>query len=330
MWPHLQQENATHIGIYVRFSDQDPIRTIAKAIAEQLEVLLDWLIASASAHTLAGGGHPASATSTSRPTYAHKTAPLQFQKLLTAATDAVEKPLVLLLDQFEQFFVHYKRVDQRQPFVQALTQWYRTAEPLPVKILVSIRSDLMYQLDDLHQVLGYALGPQEVVQLKKFTPEEAAAILGVIAQAEHLDFERRFVVDLADQELANREDGLISPVDLQILAWMIDRQTGTATRAFNRTAFQKFVGVEGTAAALFGSHPAGPSNAQPAPVSGEGAAGLDRLRPPGASRSADATGPGRQTQGHGEVGGREGSRGLASARRCAADYAPGPGPGNRL
>jgi hypothetical protein len=45
--------------------------------------------------------------------------------------------------------------------------------------------------------------------------------------------------------LASREDGLISPVDVQILAWMIERQNTAELRAFNRVAFQKFGGVEG-------------------------------------------------------------------------------------
>ncbi|MEO0538658.1 MAG: hypothetical protein AAF215_32965, partial [Cyanobacteria bacterium P01_A01_bin.123] len=245
LWPQLSKPDATHAGIYVRFSDQDPIYTIAKALAEQLELPLDWLIPSESAHTLVGNGRPAKTSRPDQQTASQPVGPALFLTLLTQVTDASDKPLVLLLDQFEQFFVHYKRAEQRQPFVQALAQWYRSADPLPVKILVSIRSDLMYQLDDLHQALGYALGPQEVVQLKKFTPAEAASILGVIAREEHLAFERKFVIDLADQELANREDGLISPVDLQILAWMIDRQTGSETRAFNRIAFQKFGGVEG-------------------------------------------------------------------------------------
>ncbi|MCG8367724.1 MAG: hypothetical protein MJA27_30865, partial [Pseudanabaenales cyanobacterium] len=38
---------------------------------------------------------------------------------------------------------------------------------------------------------------------------------------------------------------MISPVDLQILAWMIERQDTDDLRAFNRVAFQKFGGVEG-------------------------------------------------------------------------------------
>ncbi|MEM9121623.1 MAG: tetratricopeptide repeat protein, partial [Cyanobacteria bacterium P01_F01_bin.56] len=234
IWPQLINESANVMGIYVRFSDRDPMRTIAQALAEQLALPLEDLIASESAHTLRQAENALSPAPADR-----------LMQIFSTAVDQTTKPLVLLFDQFEQFFVHYKLPEQRQPFVDGLTQWYRSDEPLPVKILVSIRSDLVYQLDDLHQALGYALGPQEVFQLKKFIPEEAAAVLEVIAGAEELTFDRRFVVDLADQELANREDGRISPVDLQILAWMIERQTATDLRAFNREAFQKFGGVEG-------------------------------------------------------------------------------------
>ena len=46
------------------------------------------------------------------------------------------------------------------------------------------------------------------------------------------------------EELADKEDGLISPVDLQILAWMITAQNTSELRAFNGNAFQKFGGVE--------------------------------------------------------------------------------------
>ncbi|MEO1400516.1 MAG: hypothetical protein AAFV72_04595 [Cyanobacteria bacterium J06635_1] len=67
----------------------------------------------------------------------------------------------------------------------------------------------------------------------------------MIANTENLGFERKFIAELAEEELADREDGLISPVDLQILSWMIERQSGEELRAFNRSAFQKFGGVEG-------------------------------------------------------------------------------------
>src|SRR5262245_7254673 len=47
------------------------------------------------------------------------------------------------------------------------------------------------------------------------------------------------------QELAASDDGLISPVDIQILAWMLTRQSTGEDRAFTRIAFQKLGGVAG-------------------------------------------------------------------------------------
>ena len=218
--PLLTPERANCLGVYIRFNDQKPTKTIAKALAEQLKLPLEKLLPMDGAQD-------------------------RLLIVLQQAAGSQNTPLVLLFDQFEQFFVHQKRKEDRQSFIDQLATWYRDPAPLPVKILVSIRSDLLYQLDDLHQALGYSLGPQEVIQLKKFTPGEATKVLGVIAQTEGLDFNHKFVTELAEEELASREDGLISPVDVQILAWMIERQTADELRAFNQSAFQKFGGVEG-------------------------------------------------------------------------------------
>ena len=200
IWPRLTAESADSLGVYIRFNDQRPTRTIAKALSEQLGMPLEKLLPMDGPQD-------------------------RLLLVLQQAATCQKRPLVLLFDQFEQFFVHQKRKEDRQPFIDGLAAWYRESEPLPIKILVSIRSDLLYQLDDLHQALGYALGPQEVVQIKKFTPDEAANVLEVIAQTEGLEFNQKFVTELAEQELANREDGLNSPVDVQILACMIERQT---------------------------------------------------------------------------------------------------------
>jgi hypothetical protein len=59
--------------------------------------------------------------------------------LLAMAAQTTSKPLVVLLDQFEQFFIHHKRKKYREPFVHALVAWYRQEPPLPVKILVCIQ-----------------------------------------------------------------------------------------------------------------------------------------------------------------------------------------------
>ncbi|WP_299485892.1 hypothetical protein [Acaryochloris sp. IP29b_bin.137] len=205
-------------GVYVRFSDQEPLVAIQQALAKQLEVPMEWLTTETDAHP--------------------------FLELLTQAVTAAEKPVVLFLDQFEQWYVHAKQPEDRQPFLQGLVAWYQQPTT-DVKILVSIRSDLYFHIVEIQKALDFNLGPQDVFQLAKFTPAEATQVLAVIAQTENLSFEKSFVIELAEQELTDREDGRISPVDVQILAWMIERQNAAELRAFNRQAFQKFGGVEG-------------------------------------------------------------------------------------
>jgi hypothetical protein len=39
-------------------------------------------------------------------------------------------------------------------------------------------------------------------------------VLGVIAETEELPFDKRFITELTQQELASREDGLILPVEM--------------------------------------------------------------------------------------------------------------------
>lgn len=212
--PNLSKPESIHRGIYIRFSDRDPIETVCKTLMKELK--------------LADGD-----------SYQN------FSSTLKRAVEKESKPLVLIFDQFEQFFVHGKRKEDREPFVSALTDWYRSPDPLPVKILVSIRGDFSHRLVELHRALGYSLSPQDVFPLEKFAPEEATNILSAIAETENLEFDHHFMREVVEHELASKEDGLISPVDLQVLAWTIERQNSSELRAFNRVAFQKFGGVEG-------------------------------------------------------------------------------------
>gem|GEM_PF-637244 len=217
--PRLSTMETTHRAIYVRLGGQDPVRAIASALSIALEIPSEWLL--------------------------NDTGSAGFRQLLNTALNAAEQPLILFLDQFEQFFVYYPREEQRQPFVQALTAWYTDPHPLRISFVIAVRSDLLYQLDELHKALGYALAPQEVFRLEKFTPTETTNVLRAIAQLENLSFDARFITELAGAELADRDDGRISPVDVQILAWMIEQQPQGELRAFDRNAFQKFGGVEG-------------------------------------------------------------------------------------
>ncbi len=246
LWPKLQAEDCSHRGVLVRFSDQEPLETIRKALVAEIGLSPDTGLSTD------GRSSQGSPLSPPFPRGEAGSSSVQghlggspFLHLLHQAVATSGKPIVLLCDQFEQVFVHYRRPEDRAPFIQALTDWYKTPALDTVKLLVSIRADLLHELYVLQSSLKYTLGPYDQIKLERFTPAEAVKILGVIAQTENLEFDPRFVEELATQELANSEDGTVSPVDLQILAWMIERQKSDDLRAFNREAFQKFGGVEG-------------------------------------------------------------------------------------
>lgn len=214
LWPRLTIPESCHHAVYIRFSDQEPITTVCKALAEQLEMPLEWLSDSS------------------------------FSTLLEQASETAGKPIVLLFDQFEQFFVHNPRKAERSPFIQSLNDWYQEPDTT-IRVLVSIRADLLHELYELLESLQFTLGPRDWFKLDRFTPEEATKILAVVAENENFAFDSRFVTEVVEEELAHRDSGTVSPVDLQVLSWMIAWQKGDELRAFNRIAFQKLGGVEG-------------------------------------------------------------------------------------
>ncbi|SRR6266498_220802 len=168
--------------------------------------------------------------------------------LLRSAARSEDKelgPLVLLLDQFEQFFVHQKRKKDREPFIRQLGEWYNGDPATPAKLLISIRSDFQGRLNEVQKVMGYSLGPRQIFTAERFTPDQAAEIFRVLAESAQLECDKVFIEEVTARELAASDDGLISPVDIQIQAWMITRQSTGEERAFTRNAFQKLGGVEG-------------------------------------------------------------------------------------
>ncbi len=217
LMPQLCEPESKIQGIYVPFSDRDPLLTIHQALVEQLPLMPE----------------------------AFNQADLL--ELLCQGVEAASKPLILVFDQFEQFFVHFNRKEDRQFFIQALADWYDHPEPPPVKFLISIRKDFYAYLVELKKAFGerYSLSNQEVIELEKFSPEQATKVLEVITKTENLEFDRHFIAEVAAEELASRKDGLISPVDLQILAWTITDHKIVELQAFNQTALQKLGGIQG-------------------------------------------------------------------------------------
>ena len=151
--------------------------------------------------------------------------------------------IILILDQFEQFFTHQKTAEARQSFIQQLNRCY--ADLPEAKILISLRRDFTGRLYEIQEVLLYNLLPrQNYFDLKKFTTEQAAAIFEVMAIAENIDYDADFVHQMCREELVSSEDQLISAVDIQILGFIIKGQQ-SSQRAFTRKAFQSMGGIDG-------------------------------------------------------------------------------------
>jgi hypothetical protein len=211
LWPRLELSPINHEAIYVKFSNEDPLESLRRAIIDRFHVVEE----------------------------------SDFVQLLEVIPNKQPHPTIILIDQFEQFFVHQKRSQEREPLIRAFTAWYRNSPKLPVKILVCIRGDFSDRLIEFQSSMGYALGPRQCFRLEKFEAKEASQIIGVMAGQEGLTCDETFIEAMCAEKLANPDDGLVSPVDIQILAWMIKGQRTSEERAFTRKAYQKLGGVEG-------------------------------------------------------------------------------------
>ncbi|HKE04369.1 MAG TPA: tetratricopeptide repeat protein [Blastocatellia bacterium] len=193
LWPEMERRKFR--CVYVKFSDLDPFESVKRACLKHL--------------SFADGATDAA----------------NFPGLLRAAAEQDRTPIALLFDQFEQFFVHRKRKKDREPFVQALAQWFAEMQSLPIKILICVRGDFLDRLNELQKAMRYSLSPTQSFRLERFEPDQATEVLCFLAEKDGLEYDRKFVSEMTRQELADTEDGLISPVDIQVLARMIERQT---------------------------------------------------------------------------------------------------------
>lgn len=158
---------------------------------------------------------------------------------------ATEKPtLILIFDQFEQFFTQMPKAEDRGGYLHELKKLY--LEQPAIKVLLSIRSDFEYKLVEIHGTFKYYLSYGEnYFQLPKFKPYQVKEIYKVMAEKEGItDFDGDFVEEMAKTELANKEDGLVSAVDVQVIPWIMKREEAERF-GFTSQHFQKMGGVDG-------------------------------------------------------------------------------------
>ncbi len=175
-------------------------------------------------------------------------------KNISIKDDYKKKTLIIILDQFEQFFTQENNSLNANSFISDLKALYINKDEagnqvydsnlFTVKVLISIRTDFVGRLHQVQEFLGFILNPaSNYFELRKFTEAQAARIIMVMAENGRIPIDEDFIEKLAGRQLAG-EDGLISPVDIQVLALTISALP-TNNRGFNQGTFHRIGGITG-------------------------------------------------------------------------------------
>ena len=122
--------------------------------------------------------------------------------------------LVIICDQFEEFFISHRSREEREPFVLFIEQCDRD-RTLPVKFLVSMRSDFLYLVhSELGGRIAEPLMSSRLYHLRNFDEAHAVGIIERSAHRAGLPFEAGLPRQIA-RDLSSA--GTVSPSDLQIV-----------------------------------------------------------------------------------------------------------------
>jgi hypothetical protein len=169
---------------------------------------------------------------------------VRFAAILKAAQSASGvQACIIILDQFEQLYTHHPQAEKKQ-FLSELKEIYRNNRQ--AKILVSVRSDFLNHLHEWQRELGYSLDANHNYwTLEKFTPAQTAEIFRFIAEKANIKYiDTTFLEKIAKEQLASKDDGRISPVDIQIVAFVLKNQYKDE-KAFTERFFNKMDGIGG-------------------------------------------------------------------------------------
>jgi len=121
-------------------------------------------------------------------------------EFLKAASIAIGRPLVIVLDQFEQFFVRVGG-QSRKAFIAELVDLYYNRD-IPIKLVISIRAEWLASLQELRAEIQTILPDMQLLPLDTKSAREA-----ILAPAEsvRVSFEAGLVHELLKQLAGHKE-----------------------------------------------------------------------------------------------------------------------------
>jgi formylglycine-generating enzyme required for sulfatase activity len=130
------------------------------------------------------------------------------------------KKIVILLDQFEEFFLTNRTPDSRAVFIKWLGGTVND-EDLPIAVLIGIRSDFFAHLQNFAPEISEPTSTHSTYQLENFDVDRAKQVLSAASKADAVSFEPA-LIDAVVRDLESEE--LIRPAELQIVGTRMKRK----------------------------------------------------------------------------------------------------------
>jgi WD40 repeat protein/serine/threonine protein kinase len=142
-----------------------------------------------------------------------------------------EAPLIIICDQFEEFFVNFRNASEREPFITFVTDCHHERD-LPVRFLFSLRSDFLYLINAAFtDRVSEPLLSTKLYHLRNFDEDVAEEILERSARSAALPFEPRLGRQIAADIAVDRK---VAPSELQIVGSQLQ-----ARRIFTFDAYRR-------------------------------------------------------------------------------------------
>lgn len=136
------------------------------------------------------------------------------------------RPIVLIIDQFEQYFITFKSEGERKDNVKEVVQVY-SDEELNVRVLVALRKEFVADLQDFSPQISQPTDTKYCLSLKNWDVEIAKKVLKTITTSDTLRFSDELCIELIN-DLS--DEGFVRPVELQIVTQkLVERNVNDMT-----------------------------------------------------------------------------------------------------
>jgi WD40 repeat protein/tetratricopeptide (TPR) repeat protein len=154
---------------------------------------------------------------------------------LQALTSHTYQQIVLIFDQFEDFFYEYPAIEQRR----SLYTFLRDALELPyVKIVLSLREDFLHYLLEWDRSADLAVIDNDILSkeiryyIGNFTPRAAEMVIRQLTQTAGFELEEGLITALVDDLAADA--GEVRPIELQVVGAQLQREQITTLAQYQQ------------------------------------------------------------------------------------------------